>query len=157
MFRPNPNIEIWNSKQIRISNYKMTQTNTLEIRYFCHWDISILVIVSYFVLRISNFWPKKRGFRSSTTWAETGVRKKGMDAHTTQAIPPSLPWVTGTGATRPFGEVLGENSDDQMGKSSTLSKTHGLPNLIALVPYGKEYCQVKNHNIWDLFLFLFNM
>jgi len=55
MFRPNPNVEIRNSKQIRISNDKMTQTKTLQIRYFCHWGISILVIVSYFVLRISNF------------------------------------------------------------------------------------------------------
>jgi len=55
MLRPNPNIEIRNPKQIRISNDKMTQTKTLKIRRFCHWDIGILVIVSYFVLRISNF------------------------------------------------------------------------------------------------------
>ena len=29
---------------------------------FCHWDIGVFVIVSYFVLRISNFLTKKTGF-----------------------------------------------------------------------------------------------
>jgi len=66
VFRLNPNIEIRNSKQIRISNDKMPQTNTLGTRCFCHWDIRISVIVSGFVLRISKFLPKERGFRSST-------------------------------------------------------------------------------------------
>ena len=55
LFRQNPNIEILNPKQIRISNDKMTQNNTLTIRSFCHWDIGILVIVSYFVFRASDF------------------------------------------------------------------------------------------------------
>jgi hypothetical protein len=43
------------AKQIRIPNDKMTKTNTLKIRCFCHWSILISVIVSYFVLRISIF------------------------------------------------------------------------------------------------------
>jgi hypothetical protein len=55
MFRQNPNIRIRNSKQIPISNHKTIQTNTLEIRCFCNLDICILVIVSDFVLRISDF------------------------------------------------------------------------------------------------------
>jgi hypothetical protein len=42
-------------KQIRIPNDEMTKTNTLKIRCFCHWSILISVIVSDFVLRISNF------------------------------------------------------------------------------------------------------
>ena len=69
MFRQNPNIEIRNPKQIRISNDKMTKTNLLELRYLCHWNILILVIVSYFVVgasftscRISNFLTKIEGF-----------------------------------------------------------------------------------------------
>jgi len=62
LFRQNPNIEIRNPKQIRISNDKMTQTKRLKIRSFCHWDIGILIIVSYFVLRISNFLTEKTGF-----------------------------------------------------------------------------------------------
>ena len=36
MFRQNPNIEIRNAKQIRISNDKMTKTNLLELQCFCH-------------------------------------------------------------------------------------------------------------------------
>jgi hypothetical protein len=48
-------VEIRNPKQIRISNDKMTKTNLLELRYLCHWNILILVIVSYFVLRSSDF------------------------------------------------------------------------------------------------------
>ena len=62
LFRQNPNIKIRNPKQIRISNDKMTQTKTLKTPSFCHWDIGILVIVSYFVLRISNFLTEKTGF-----------------------------------------------------------------------------------------------
>ena len=62
-FGQNPNIEIRavlkasaaNPKQIRIPNDKMTKTNTFKIQCFCHWSICIFVIVSYFVLRISNF------------------------------------------------------------------------------------------------------
>ncbi len=51
MFRQNPKFEIRNSKQIRnpkqirIPNDKMTKTNTLKIPCFCHWSISISVIV----------------------------------------------------------------------------------------------------------------
>ena len=33
---------------------KMTKTNTLNIRCFCHLNIFIFVIVSYFVFRIFN-------------------------------------------------------------------------------------------------------
>jgi len=62
LFRQNPNIKIRNPKQIRISNDKMTQTKTMKIRCFCHWDIAVLFIVSYFVLRISNFLTEKTGF-----------------------------------------------------------------------------------------------
>jgi len=62
LFRQNPNIEIRNPKQIRISNDKMIQTNTLKIQFFCYWDIGVLVIVSYFVLRISNFLTEKTEF-----------------------------------------------------------------------------------------------
>jgi len=46
----------------------MIQTKTLKIRCFCHWDIGVLVIVSYFVLRVSNFLTEKQGFRSSTNY-----------------------------------------------------------------------------------------
>ena len=34
----------------------------VKIRSFCHWDIAILVIVSYFVLRISIFLTEKTEF-----------------------------------------------------------------------------------------------
>jgi len=40
----------------------MNQTNTLKIRFFCHFDIGVLVIVSDFVLRISNFLAEKTEF-----------------------------------------------------------------------------------------------
>ncbi len=40
----------------------MTQAKTLKIQSFCHWNIGVLVIVSYFVLRISNFLTEKTGF-----------------------------------------------------------------------------------------------
>lgn len=59
-------VEIGNSKQIRISNDKMTKTNILQIRCFCHWNIRILVIVSDFVLQISKFLSENKGFRSNT-------------------------------------------------------------------------------------------
>jgi len=62
MFRQNPNIEILNTKQIRISNDKMTQTNILEIQCFFHWNIFNFDIVSDFVLRISNFYRKRMVF-----------------------------------------------------------------------------------------------
>jgi len=46
------NIEIRNPKQIQISKDKMPQTHhalgVVKIRFFCHCDIGILVIVSYF-------------------------------------------------------------------------------------------------------------
>jgi hypothetical protein len=35
---------------------------------FGHWNISVLVIVSDFEIRISNFLPKNRGFRSDTKY-----------------------------------------------------------------------------------------
>jgi hypothetical protein len=40
----------------------MIQTNTRKIQLFCYWDIGVLVIVSYFVLRISNFLTEKAEF-----------------------------------------------------------------------------------------------
>ena len=40
----------------------MNQTNTLTIWFFCHLDIGVLVIVSDFVLRISNFLTEKTEF-----------------------------------------------------------------------------------------------
>ena len=55
VFRQNPNIEIRNSKQILISNDRMTKNNSLKAQHFCHWNICALVIVSDFVLRISSF------------------------------------------------------------------------------------------------------
>ena len=48
------------------SNDKMTKTNSLKFRCFCHWNIYISVIVSDFDIRISNLQSKYRGFRSST-------------------------------------------------------------------------------------------
>ena len=73
-FSINPNIEIRNPARSEASalnkfEYQMTKTNLLELRYLCHWNILILVIVerklhsvSYFVVsasftscRISNF------------------------------------------------------------------------------------------------------
>ena len=40
----------------------MNQTNTLKIQFLCHFGIGVLVIVSYFVLRISNFLTEKTEF-----------------------------------------------------------------------------------------------
>jgi hypothetical protein len=40
----------------------------LKFHCFGHWNISVLVIVSDFEIRISNFLPKNRGFRSATIW-----------------------------------------------------------------------------------------
>lgn len=40
----------------------MAQTKTLKTQSFFHWNISVLVIVSYFVLRISNFLTEKIEF-----------------------------------------------------------------------------------------------
>jgi hypothetical protein len=53
MFRQNPNIETRNSKQIRIPNDKITKRNLLKFHCFGHWNISVLVIVSDFEIRIS--------------------------------------------------------------------------------------------------------
>jgi hypothetical protein len=46
----------------------MTKRNLLKFHCFGHWNISVLVIVSDFEIRISNFLPKNRGFRSDTMW-----------------------------------------------------------------------------------------
>jgi hypothetical protein len=62
MFRQNPNIETRNSKQIRIPNDKMNKRNLLKFHCFGHWNISVLVIVSDFEIRISNFFTEKPGF-----------------------------------------------------------------------------------------------
>ncbi len=55
MFRQNTNIEIRNSKQIRIPNDKMIETNPLKINVFVIGTFLISVIVSYFEIRISSF------------------------------------------------------------------------------------------------------
>jgi hypothetical protein len=47
----------------------MTKRNLLKFHCFGHWNISVLVIVSDFEIRISNFLPKNRGFRSDTKLA----------------------------------------------------------------------------------------
>jgi hypothetical protein len=46
----------------------MTKRNLLKFHCFGHWNISVLVIVSDFEIRISNFLPKNRGFRSDTNY-----------------------------------------------------------------------------------------
>jgi hypothetical protein len=48
----------------------MTKRNLLKFHCFGHWNISVFVIVSDFEIRISNFLPKNRGFRSDTKYAE---------------------------------------------------------------------------------------
>jgi hypothetical protein len=48
----------------------MTKRNLLKFHCFGHWNISVLVIVSDFEIRISNFLPKNRGFRSDTNYAK---------------------------------------------------------------------------------------
>jgi hypothetical protein len=64
----NPNIEYRNTKQTRISNDPITETNTFhirlavhslsEVRCFYYENIIIFVIVSHFVLRISDFYQR---------------------------------------------------------------------------------------------------
>jgi len=48
---------------------KYPKLNTPKSKYFCHWDILIFVIVSYFLLRISNFLiEEKQGARIRTKY-----------------------------------------------------------------------------------------
>jgi len=64
-FRQNPNLEYRNPKQIRISKFKTMKYNLLRSLCFVDFGICILVIVSYFVLRISNFLTEASGFGQS--------------------------------------------------------------------------------------------
>ena len=71
MFRQNPNIKIRPFLRLAETNsnikWQNNQTNLLELRCFWHWNIRILVIVSYFVLRISSFWTKTEVFVQKLT------------------------------------------------------------------------------------------
>ena len=62
MFRPNPNIEIRaklpagiNTKKLEYQMTKWPKLRPWKYECFIHWNILISVIVSFFLLRISNF------------------------------------------------------------------------------------------------------
>jgi hypothetical protein len=62
----------------------------LKFHCFGHWNISAFVIVSDFEIRISNFLPKNRGFRSDTNYQGwRGLKEREICTTTLTIVAPT--------------------------------------------------------------------